>query len=104
MESYTQLHQLGYAHSVEAWGEGKLAGGLYGIAVGGAFFGESMFHRERDASKIALVSLVQRLRSRRFALLDAKSVTPHLQQCGAIEFSRQHYPRLLLSASELPRK
>jgi len=72
MESYTQLHQLGYAHSVEAWGEGKLAGGLYGIAVGGAFFGESMFHRVTDASKIALVALVQRLRSRRFALLDTQ--------------------------------
>jgi len=104
MESYTQLHQLGYAHSVEAWGEGKLAGGLYGIAVGGAFFGESMFHRERDASKIALVALVQRLRSRRFALLDTQWVTPHLQQFGAIEISRQHYLRLLRSAVELPRK
>ena len=103
MESYTQLHQLGYAHSVEAWGEGKLAGGLYGIAVGGAFFGESMFHRERDASKIALVALVQRLRSRRFALLDTQWLTPHLQQFGGIEISRNHYLRLLRSAVELPR-
>src|SRR6266566_6887135 len=103
MESYTQLHQLGYAHSVEAWGEGKLAGGLYGIAVGGAFFGESMFHRERDASKIALVALVQRLRARKFALLDTQWLTPHLQQFGGIEISRNHYLRLLRSAVELPR-
>ena len=104
MESYTQLHQLGYAHSVETWREGKLAGGLYGIAVGGAFFGESMFHRVTDASKIALVALVQRLRSRRFALLDTQWLTPHLQQFGGIEISRNHYLRLLRSAVELPRK
>src|SRR5205814_7574513 len=88
MESYNQLHRLGYAHSVEAWREGKLTGGLSGIAVGGAFFGESMFHRERDASKIALVALVHRLRARRFALLDTQWLTPHLQQFGGIELSR----------------
>jgi len=104
IESYTRLHQLGYAHSVETWREGKLAGGLYGIAVGGAFFGESMFHRERDASKIALVALVQHLRERKFALLDTQWLTPHLQQFGGIEISRNHYLRLLRGAVELPRK
>src|SRR5437899_6233362 len=104
IESYTRLHELGHAHSVETWREGKLAGGLYGIAVGGAFFGESMFHRERDASKIALVALVERLRSRKFALLDTQWLTPHLQQFGGIEISRNHYLRLLKSAVELPRK
>ena len=104
IESYTRLHQLGYAHSVEAWRERKLAGGLYGIAVGGAFFGESMFHRERDASKIALVALVQHLRERKFALLDTQWLTPHLQQFGGIEISRNHYLRLLRGAVELPRK
>jgi len=104
IKSYTRLHELGYAHSVEAWREGKLAGGLYGVAVGGAFFGESMFHRVTDASKIALVALVQHLRSRKFVLLDTQWITPHLQQFGAIEISREHYLRLLRSAVELPRK
>src|ERR1700751_1000930 len=75
IESYTRLHELGHAHSVEAWNKGRLAGGLYGVAVGGAFFGESMFQRARDASKVALVGLVQHLRARRVALLDTQSVT-----------------------------
>ena len=104
IESYTRLHGLGYAHSIEAWREGKLAGGLYGVAVGGAFFGESMFHRITDASKIALVALVQHLRSRKFVLLDTQWLTPHLQQFGGSEISRSHYLRLLRSAVELPRK
>jgi leucyl/phenylalanyl-tRNA---protein transferase len=104
VESYTQLHRLGHAHSVEAWKEGKLAGGLYGVAVGGAFFGESMFHRVTDASKIALVALVEHLRARKFALLDTQWLTPHLQQFGGIEISRNHYLRLLRRAIELPRK
>jgi len=104
IESYTRLHDLGYAHSVEAWREGKLAGGLYGVAVGGAFFGESMFHRETDASKIALVALVQRLQEKKFVLLDTQWLTPHLQQFGGIEISRSHYLRLLTRAVELPRK
>ena len=103
IESYTRLHGLGYAHSIEAWREGKLAGGLYGVAVGGAFFGESMFHRITDASKIALVALVQHLRSRKFVLLDTQWLTPHLQQFGGSEISRSHYLRLLRSAVELPR-
>ena len=115
IESYTRLHELGYAHSVEAWASGKstsrtdssrgeLAGGLYGVVIGGAFFGESMFHRVTDASKIALVALVEHLRARKFMLLDTQWLTPHLQQFGGIEISRNHYLRLLRSAVELPRK
>ncbi len=90
-DSYTALHDLGHAHSVEVWKEGVLAGGLYGVAVGGAFFGESMFHRARDASKIALAALVERLRARGFTLLDIQWVTPHLEQFGAVEISRKEY-------------
>ena len=104
IESYTRLHELGCAHSVEAWKEGTLAGGLYGVAVGGAFFGESMFHHVTDASKIALVTLVEHLRARKFALLDTQWLTPHLQQFGGIEISREHYLRLLRRAVELPRE
>jgi len=104
IESYAQLHELGYAHSVEAWVKGKLAGGLYGVAIGGAFFGESMFHRVTDASKIALVALIEHLRTRKFALLDTQWLTPHLKQFGGIEISRNHYLRLLRRAVELPRR
>jgi leucyl/phenylalanyl-tRNA---protein transferase len=104
IESYARLHELGHAHSVEAWMKGKLAGGLYGVAIGGAFFGESMFHRVTDASKIALVSLVEHLRTRKFALLDTQWLTPHLEQFGGIEISRNHYLRLLRRAVELPRE
>jgi leucyl/phenylalanyl-tRNA--protein transferase len=104
IESYIRLHELGYAHSVEAWTNGKLAGGLYGVAIGGVFFGESMFHRVTDASKIALVALVEYLRVRKFALLDTQWLTPHLQQFGGIEISRNHYLRLLRRAVELPRE
>jgi len=104
IESYIQLHKLGYARSVEAWTDGKLAGGLYGVAIGGAFFGESMFHRVTDASKIALVALVEYLRVSKFALLDTQWLTPHLQQFGGIEISRNHYLRLLRRAVELPRE
>jgi leucyl/phenylalanyl-tRNA--protein transferase len=103
-ESYTRLHEFGSAHSVEAWQEGRLAGGLYGVAVGGAFFGESMFHHITDASKIALVALIEHLRARKFALLDTQWLTPHLQQFGGIEISRDHYLRLLRRAIELPCK
>jgi leucyl/phenylalanyl-tRNA--protein transferase len=104
IESYEHLHALGHAHSVEAWGKNKLAGGLYGVAIGGAFFGESMFHRVTDASKIALVALVEHLRAHTFALLDTQWTTPHLEQFGAIEISRDHYLKLLRRAVELPRK
>src|SRR2546430_531293 len=104
IESYTHLYELGFAHSVEAWSENKLAGGLYGAAIGGAFFGESMFHHVTDASKIALVALVEHLRAEKFALLDTQWLTPHLQQFGGIEISRNHYLRLLQRAVELPLK
>jgi leucyl/phenylalanyl-tRNA--protein transferase len=101
--SYTRLHQLGHAHSIEAWQDGKLAGGLYGVSIGGAFFGESMFHHVRDASKIALLGLVKHLRQRRFVLLDTQWLTPHLQQFGAIEIPRADYLHLLTTAVNLPR-
>jgi leucyl/phenylalanyl-tRNA--protein transferase len=104
IESYTRLHELGCAHSVEAWKDGALAGGLYGVAVGGVFFGESMFHYVTDASKIALVALVEHLRAQKFALLDTQWLTPHLQQFGGIEISRDLYLRLLRRAIELPCK
>ena len=101
--SYVRLHELGYAHSVEAWSEGELAGGLYGVVLGAAFFGESMFHRVTNASKIALLALVERLREREFLLLDAQWTTEHLQQFGVIEIPRRHYLRLLAEAVQLPR-
>jgi leucyl/phenylalanyl-tRNA---protein transferase len=104
IESYTRLHQLGHAHSVEAWQKGELAGGLYGVAIGGAFFGESMFHHVRDASKIALLALADRLRERRFKLLDTQWLTPHLEKFGAIEIPRPEYLHLLNTAVNLPRQ
>ena len=102
-ESYCALHDAGFAHSVEAWHEGRLAGGLYGVALGGAFFGESMFHEVTDASKVALAALVDRLRARGFVLLDTQWTTEHLEQFGAIEISRARYLRLLAQALELER-
>jgi leucyl/phenylalanyl-tRNA--protein transferase len=104
IESYERLHELGYAHSIEAWSKGKLAGGLYGVAIGGAFFGESMFHREKNASKISLVGLVEHLRARKFALLDTQWITPHLAQFGATEISREQYLKRLKRAVDLSRK
>ena len=91
LECYVAIHRLGLAHSVEVWQDGALAGGLYGVHLGGAFFGESMFHRVRDASKVALAALVDRLQRRGFVLLDTQWVTPHLQQFGAIEIPRREY-------------
>lgn len=102
--SYAELHRLGFAHSVESWRGGRLAGGLYGVALGGAFFGESMFHRETDASKVALHALVERLRERGFTLLDVQWVTPHLAGFGAAEVSRSAYLRQLRAAAALPRE
>jgi leucyl/phenylalanyl-tRNA---protein transferase len=102
-ESYCALHQAGYAHSVEAWKDGKLAGGLYGVAIGGAFFGESMFHHVTDASKVALAALIDRLRAQRFTLLDTQWTTEHLEQFGAIEIPRVRYLRMLAQALELDR-
>ncbi len=101
MESYCALHAHGVAHSVEAWQAGALVGGLYGVAIRGAFFGESMFHHVNDASKAALVALVGRLRERGFVLLDTQWVTGHLLQFGAIEIPRRRYLRLLDQALEV---
>ena len=102
LRSYLELHRLGFAHSVEAWREGRLAGGLYGVTLGGAFFGESMFHRETDASKVALHALVERLRARGFALLDLQWVTPHLAGFGAVEIPRRDYLKQLRAAIGMP--
>ncbi len=100
LRAYTELHQLGFAHSVETRLDGNLVGGLYGVHLRGAFFGESMFHRETDASKIALVHLVERLRAGGFTLLDTQWTTPHLLQFGAHEIPRADYETLLVRALE----
>ena len=100
--SYTGLHRLGHAHSVEAWQDGRLAGGLYGVALGGAFFGESMYHEVTDASKVALHALVMRLRARGFGLLDTQWLTPHLETFGAVEIPRAEYRERLLACVEKP--
>ncbi|HEV2532846.1 leucyl/phenylalanyl-tRNA--protein transferase [Phenylobacterium sp.] len=88
---YLQLHEMGFAHSVECWRDGALAGGLYGVALKGAFFGESMFSRARDASKVALTQLVARLIAGGYRLLDAQFMTDHLAQFGAVEIGRREY-------------
>ena len=95
---YTALHEMDAAHSVECWREGALVGGLYGVSIGGAFFGESMFSRVADASKVALVHLVALLQQAGYRLLDAQFVTPHLAQFGAAEVPRAQYRRLLADA------
>lgn len=96
--SYTKLHESGFAHSVEAWENGKLVGGLYGVSLGKAFFGESMFSLARDASKIALVHLVARLVKQGYTLLDSQFMNPHLVQFGTQEISRATYHSLLSSS------
>jgi leucyl/phenylalanyl-tRNA--protein transferase len=98
LRAYCRLHREGWAHSVETRLDGKLAGGLYGVHIRGAFFGESMFHRVTDASKVALVALVERLRARGFLLLDTQWTTPHLEQFGTFEVSREDYLALLAKA------
>ena len=98
IESYVALHRRGLAHSVESWRGGRLAGGLYGVHLGSAFFGESMFHTETDASKVALVALVERLRANGFTLLDTQWITPHLAQFGAIEIPKAEYLERLTQA------
>ena len=95
---YTELHERGQAHSVEARREGQLVGGLYGVSLGGAFFGESMFSRETDASKVALVHLVERMRRGGYTLLDTQFQTAHLARFGAIEIARPEYLNLLDAA------
>jgi leucyl/phenylalanyl-tRNA--protein transferase len=100
--SYGKLHELGWAHSVEVWNaEGALVGGLYGVAIGGAFAGESMFHRESDASKVAFVALVERLRRRGFAMLDAQVLTDHLRSLGCVAVPRGHFLDALAQAVKL---
>jgi leucyl/phenylalanyl-tRNA--protein transferase len=98
---YSELHRRGYTHSVESWRDGKLVGGLYGLALGGAFFGESMFYHVANASKVALVKLVERLRARRFSLIDTQWSTPHLLRFGAVEVSREEYLKRLEQALTL---
>jgi leucyl/phenylalanyl-tRNA--protein transferase len=98
IKAYTALHRMGFAHSIECWDEERLVGGLYGVAMGGAFFGESMFHRVRDASKVALVHLVHVLRSLGYILLDTQFTTPHLERFGVIEIPRARYEQELVAA------
>ncbi|HIC82535.1 MAG TPA: leucyl/phenylalanyl-tRNA--protein transferase, partial [Kiloniellaceae bacterium] len=95
---YSELHEMGFAHSVECWDGDSLVGGLYGVSLGGAFFGESMFSRATDASKVALVHLVLRLRRSRFQLLDPQFNTPHLSRFGVVEIPRDDYRKLLTQA------
>lgn len=102
IEAYCALHDLGYAHSVETMLEDRLVGGLYGVTIGGAFFGESMFHLETDASKVALAKLVERLKDRDYVLLDVQFMTDHLRRHGAVEISRQAYEQRLADA--IPRR
>ena len=102
LSSYLEMHRQGHAHSVETWFEGRLAGGLYGIAIGGAFFGESMFHEVTDASKVALHALVMRLRERGFSLLDTQWLTSHLTTFGAMEIPRTEYQRRLAACLDAP--
>jgi leucyl/phenylalanyl-tRNA--protein transferase len=102
IEAYTELHQLGYAHSVETWQKGRLVGGLYGVALGGAFFGESMFSRAPDASKVALVVLVRQLRAWGFRLFDCQQSSPHVRRFGAEDIPRRNFLALLAAALALP--
>ncbi|WP_052888574.1 leucyl/phenylalanyl-tRNA--protein transferase [Thermogemmatispora carboxidivorans] len=101
IQTYTELHHLGLAHSVEAWRAGQLVGGLYGVALGGAFMGESMFSRASDASKVCLVALVEHLKSRGYILHDVQFLTPHLASLGACEIPRREYERRLRHALQL---
>jgi leucyl/phenylalanyl-tRNA--protein transferase len=100
--AYCQLHALGHAHSVEIWRDGQLAGGVYGVAIGGLFAAESMFHYVTDASKVALVYLTRHLKSRGYALMDIQQLTPHMESLGAIEIPRSKYLRRLAEARSLP--
>lgn len=100
--AYVRLHRMGWAHSVETWREGRLCGGLYGVAIGGLFAGESMFHRQADASKVALVALVERLREGGASLLDVQWPTPHLVSLGVVEITRRQYQARLAEAISRP--
>lgn len=101
LDLYAQLYELGHAHCVECWKDGKLVGGLYGVSLGTAFFGESMFSVSSNASKVALVHLVARLKAGGFTLLDSQFITDHLRTLGAIEISRDEYHKRLEAALEL---
>jgi leucyl/phenylalanyl-tRNA--protein transferase len=103
IRAYCRLHDLGFAHSVEAWKDGKLAGGLYGVSLGAAFFGESMFHYVTDASKVALVHLVERLKERDYQLLDSQAATEHLRRFGCIDMPAAEYLKRLDTALKLKR-
>ena len=100
--AYTRLHEQGHAHSIECWQGGKLVGGIYGVAVGGLFAGESMFHRVSDASKVALASLVERLRGCGFVLFDVQMLTPITRQLGGVELPRVEYLQRLAAAVARP--
>ena len=101
IDSYVELHQAGYAHSVEVWEKGQLVGGLYGVAIGSFFAGESMFHRVSDASKIALTAIMERLLARGFTLFDTQSATPATRALGAREIPRAEYLQRLAKALAL---
>ena len=101
IESYCALHEEGHAHSVESWKDGELVGGLYGVSLGGVFFGESMFHRVTDASKVALVALVERLRQRGYLLFDVQMKTDHTATMGAVEIPRKEYLKRVKEAVKL---
>lgn len=101
-EAYVRLHELGFAHSIEAWRNGELVGGLYGVSLGAAFFGESMFSLEANASKVALVTLLSVLRERAFHFLDCQVPSPHLNQLGALSWSREVFLTALAHALALP--
>lgn len=101
IKTYTYLHHIGFAHSVEAWQDGQLVGGLYGITLGGAFMGESMFSTATDASKVCLVSLVKHLKERGYILHDTQFLTPHLATLGVTEIPRKSYERRLRAALKL---
>ncbi len=102
LDAYTHLHELGYAHSVETWQEGRLVGGLYGVAIGGAFFAESMFTRIDDASKVALVTLFRQLEAWGFRVIDCQQSSPHVKRFGAEEISRRNFITFLTEAVTLP--
>ena len=102
LRCYHLLHREGDAHSVEVWQEGRLVGGVYGVCLRGAFFGESMFHTERDASKVALYHLIERLRSKAFRLLEVQFMTEHLRSLGAIDIPGDAYKELLAQALQAP--
>ena len=102
IEAYTRLYEQGYAHSIETWQEGNLVGGLYGVAIGGAFFGESMFSRATDASKVALVSLVRQLHTWGFQIFDCQQTSPHVMRLGAEEIPRRAFLNHLNAALTLP--